>query len=74
MAKAVTEKYGEKSVAFIVDEGFSGLSHEYGSLVFSLGMAEKGSLDVVLKVEMPGGHSSVPPPHTASELLLDGFI
>lgn len=54
-------------MAFVLDEGFSGLSHDYGRWVFSLGMAEKGYLDAVVKVEMPGGHSSVPPPHTASE-------
>jgi acetylornithine deacetylase/succinyl-diaminopimelate desuccinylase-like protein len=33
-------------------------------------MAEKGAVNVVVKVDTPGGHSSVPPPHTGSELML----
>lgn len=31
-------------------------------------MAEKGSVSVNVKVDTPGGHSSVPPVHTGSEL------
>lgn len=49
-----------------MDEGFTGISTDYGSTVASLGMAEKGSLNVDIKVETLGGHSSVTPPHTGS--------
>ena len=51
----------------MIDEGFSGISHEYGRTFASFGMAEKGSVNVEVKVEALGGHSSVPPAHTASE-------
>jgi Gly-Xaa carboxypeptidase len=30
------------------------------------GIAEKGYVDVRVSVSTPGGHSSVPPPHTVS--------
>ena len=61
------KQYGNDSFAFLIDEGFSGLSNDYGAFVLSMGMAEKGSVDVGIKVENPGGHSSVPPEHTGSE-------
>ena len=61
------DNYGNDSFAFLIDEGFSGLSNDYGAFVLSLGMAEKGSVDVGIRVENPGGHSSVPPVHTGSE-------
>ena len=54
---------------FVIDEGFSGVAQEYGATVASFGMAEKGSDLVSLMVDTPGGHSSVPPVHTGSELL-----
>ena len=61
------ERYGPNSIAFALDEGFSGISTEYGATVASFGMAEKGSVSMVIKVENPGGHSSVPPEHTGSK-------
>ena len=39
--------------------------HEQSGAIFATpGIAEKGALDVRLEVSSPGGHSSVPPPHT----------
>jgi len=67
LTKAMTNRYGNDSFAFLIDEGFSGLSNDYGAFVLSMGMAEKGSVDVEIKVENPGGHSSVPPKHTGSK-------
>lgn len=46
------------------------MTHQYGAQVASLGMAEKGSVNVKITVETPGGHSSVPPEHTGSEFTL----
>ncbi|ODN82117.1 hypothetical protein L202_02424 [Cryptococcus amylolentus CBS 6039] len=63
-AKLLQERYGHHGIAFLVDEGFTGVTEEYGATVASLGMAEKGSVNVNIKVETLGGHSSVPPPHT----------
>ena len=57
--------YGENGIAMIVDEG-SGFGEWYGSVIATPGIAEKGYLDALLKVTAPGGHSSVPPPHTVT--------
>ncbi|WWC89293.1 uncharacterized protein L201_004214 [Kwoniella dendrophila CBS 6074] len=65
IADVIFERYGQNGIAFLVDEGFTGISHEYGATVASFGMAEKGSVNVNVKVETLGGHSSVPPAHTA---------
>ncbi|KAL1406987.1 hypothetical protein Q8F55_006400 [Vanrija albida] len=61
----IEERYGADGIAFLVDEGFSGVEDDvYGLRIASLGMAEKGSTSVKLTVDTLGGHSSVPPPHT----------
>ncbi|ORX36637.1 hypothetical protein BD324DRAFT_681411 [Kockovaella imperatae] len=64
ISKVMQDRYGPNSIAFALDEGFSGISTEYGASVASFGMAEKGAINVVIRVENPGGHSSVPPEHT----------
>ncbi|KAL7421834.1 hypothetical protein Q5752_003605 [Cryptotrichosporon argae] len=64
IAPLLEERYGADGVAFLVDEGFSGIENTYGARVASLGMAEKGAVNFQLTVETPGGHSSVPPEHT----------
>ncbi|TXT13190.1 hypothetical protein VHUM_01591 [Vanrija humicola] len=65
ISKIIEERYGVDGVAFLVDEGFSGVEDDvYGLRIASLGMAEKGSTSVKLTVDTLGGHSSVPPPHT----------
>ena len=56
-------KYGRDSMAMQVDEG-SGMMEVWGQLYATPAVAEKGYLDVEIKVETLGGHSSVPPPHT----------
>lgn len=53
------EKYGKDSVAMLVDEG-SGMEHLWGQLYATPAVAEKGMLDVEIRVETAGGHSSVP--------------
>ncbi|PYH94092.1 carboxypeptidase S [Aspergillus ellipticus CBS 707.79] len=61
------EKYGPDSFEFVLDEGGMGLETLTPSsdVVYALpGVGEKGSLDVVLTLAVPGGHSSVPPAHT----------
>lgn len=66
LAEVVEERYGQDGIAFTIDEGFSGISDQFGTRVAALGMAEKGSLSVKLTVKTPGGHSSMPPAHTGS--------
>jgi Gly-Xaa carboxypeptidase len=41
----------------------------WGALVAQPGVAEKGAIDVHITIRMPGGHSSVPPPHTSIGVL-----
>lgn len=41
-----------------------GIETKYGAVVASPSIAEKGYMDVRLEISSPGGHSSVPPPHT----------
>lgn len=68
LGKVLQSRYGDNSVAFLLDEGFDGVSQQYGAQVASFGMAEKGAITAVqIKVETPGGHSSVPPKHTGSK-------
>ncbi|KAG5359905.1 Carboxypeptidase S [Yarrowia sp. C11] len=63
IAEHLYEKYGEKSLFAILDEG-SGIleTEEYAMIVAATG--EKGYLDVSISVNVAGGHSSMPPPHT----------
>ncbi|KAF8909393.1 carboxypeptidase S [Gymnopilus junonius] len=60
--------YGENGFAMIVDEG-SGFTEQYGSVIATPGIAEKGFLNVLVEVTAPGGHSSIPPKHTSIGIL-----
>lgn len=62
LASVLIDRYGKDSAAVIVDEG-AGVSNSWGSLFAMPGVAEKGYIDVEIIVRMPGGHSSIPPPH-----------
>lgn len=71
IAPALEKKYGKDSFDFILDEGGMGLqslgddSDSNGEVVYALpGVGEKGSLDLILDLAVPGGHSSIPPTHT----------
>ncbi|WVQ79778.1 hypothetical protein IAT38_001878 [Cryptococcus sp. DSM 104549] len=57
------EKYGKDSISILVDEG-NGVTESWGQLFANPAVGEKGYMDLELKVETLGGHSSVPPPHT----------
>ncbi|KAJ5062488.1 hypothetical protein J3E74DRAFT_32895 [Bipolaris maydis] len=66
------KKLGHNSIAAIVDEGAVNIE-SWGANFAIPGVAEKGYVDVDIVVRMPGGHSSIPPPHNgigvASELI-----
>jgi Gly-Xaa carboxypeptidase len=68
LAAHLEEVYGKNSFAMIVDEG-SGFQEQYGSVVATPGIAEKGFLNVLVEVTAPGGHSSLPPSHTSIGML-----
>lgn len=62
LSKAIMERYGPDSIGIIVDEG-GGTTPAWGTFFVTPGVAEKGYIDVDVIVRMPGGHSSIPPPH-----------
>ncbi|CED85268.1 carboxypeptidase s [Phaffia rhodozyma] len=69
LADLMLKRYGPNGISFLVDEGFTGVDEAYGAKFASLGLAEKGSMNLVLEVDTPGGHSSVPPEHTSIGIL-----
>ena len=78
IAPFLEDKYGRDSFEFILDEGGMGLQTlddntdgEAGVLYALPGVGEKGALDVVLTLDVPGGHSSIPPPHTGIGILAE---
>lgn len=57
---------------FVLDEGFfitDGIMPGVAQPVALVGIAEKGFVSLELRVDGEGGHSSVPPPHTAIGVL-----
>jgi acetylornithine deacetylase/succinyl-diaminopimelate desuccinylase-like protein len=46
-------------------------TEQFGTIIASPGIAEKGSFNVRVEVTAPGGHSSIPPPHTVFVILLN---
>ncbi|QMW45916.1 hypothetical protein G4B11_009371 [Aspergillus flavus] len=50
-------------------EGESEGESEDGVIYALPGVSEKGSVDLVLTLSVPGGHSSIPPPHTGIGIL-----
>jgi len=67
IAAELEKKYGKDSFDFILDEGGMGLQslEDPSEVLYALpGVGEKGSLDLVMELAVPGGHSSIPPSHT----------
>ncbi|KAG6330629.1 hypothetical protein ID866_8459, partial [Astraeus odoratus] len=48
----------------------AGYGKSYGRMVASPGISEKGYADIQINVTVPGGHSSMPPPHTVKHFRL----
>ena len=52
-------------VEFILDEGGMGLQPLGEDTIYALpGVGEKGAIDLRIDLNVTGGHSSIPPPHT----------
>lgn len=65
IAEFLEKSYGEDGVAIILDEGGAGLQ-DLGDTMYALpAVYEKGYLDVWFDLEVLGGHSSTPTPHTS---------
>lgn len=63
LSQTIRDRYGKHSLKAALDEG-AALQHLYGSLVALPCVSEKGTVNVRLDINVPGGHSSAPPPHT----------
>ncbi|KAF2145539.1 uncharacterized protein K452DRAFT_220707 [Aplosporella prunicola CBS 121167] len=56
--------YGNDGIALLIDEGGMGLQ-TVGNYVYAQpGVGEKGKINIILTVDVAGGHSSMPPPNT----------
>lgn len=62
-------RYGEESILQIIDEGSAGFTEMAGRKFIIPATGEKGHLNSIIELYTPGGHSSVPPKHTAIGLL-----
>ncbi|KAJ7435957.1 hypothetical protein B0H11DRAFT_2111863 [Mycena galericulata] len=68
IAAHLEDVYGLGSLFLIVDEG-GGLLDRFGRTWVAPSTGEKGSVNVKVSVNVPGGHSSIPPAHTAIGIL-----
>ncbi|KIJ65653.1 hypothetical protein HYDPIDRAFT_88243 [Hydnomerulius pinastri MD-312] len=73
LAPKLLEMFGENGYAMLVDEG-AGYGEQYGQVIATPGIAEKGYVDVNIEVTSPGGHSSLPPPHTSIGMLAELLV
>jgi len=69
-ARGVKAEYVLDESGVIIDGKMLGISKP----VAVVGIAEKGYLSVELKVKTEGGHSSMPPPHTAIGILAGAIV
>ncbi|KAI0352323.1 carboxypeptidase S [Trametes cingulata] len=76
LAPYLQNRYGTNGFALLLDEGGSAYGTAYGGdVIFAFpALSEKGYLDVQIAVAAPGGHSSVPPPHTAIGMLASAIV
>ncbi|KIV81012.1 hypothetical protein PV11_08466 [Exophiala sideris] len=65
LAEVLLERYGKNGIELIFDEGIAGIESRFGTDFALPATAEKGYVDVDVKLSVPGGHSSTPPDHTA---------
>jgi Gly-Xaa carboxypeptidase len=65
LAEHLTDRYGDGSMAVILDEGGEGLTSLDDDVVYALpAVMEKGHVDIWLELHVRGGHSSIPFAHT----------
>ena len=64
IGKFLTERYGDDSMAVLLDEGGSGMARLGDTLYALPAVIEKGHIDVWMELRVLGGHSSAPSPHT----------
>ncbi len=78
-AKAVAEHLERQGIEFefVVDEGgvvIEGVIKSVDRPVALIGVAEKGYLNLRLRVDAPGGHSSIPPPQSGLGIISRAIV
>lgn len=69
LSKVLIDRYGADSVYAVLDEGGQSLIELHDVQVALPGTGEKGSVNVYISANTPGGHLSVPPDHTSIGIL-----
>lgn len=65
IAVELEKRWGKQGIEFILDEGGMGLVTKDDAIYALPAVHEKSYLDIYLDLDMDGGHSSKPPPHSA---------
>ncbi|TVY75881.1 Carboxypeptidase S [Lachnellula suecica] len=65
IGKHLEKVWGQDSFAILVDEGVVGIQKIQGRTFGVPQASEKGCMDAIIRVHVPGGHSSMAPPHTS---------
>lgn len=65
------ERYGKDSFAAILDEGGLGLLEVGNALYVLPGVTEKGHINIFFELDVVGGHSSTPFPHTGIGIIAE---
>lgn len=71
---SLVEEWGSDSFLFILDEGGMGIQTVGDVLYAYPGVGEKGYYDVQLALQVKGGHSSRPPPHTGIGIMAEVIL
>lgn len=76
ISQVLRERYGDDSLAIVLDEGGMGLQQfdggEEGSVLYALpAVMEKGHVDIWFTLHVQGGHSSTPFPHTGVGIMAE---
>jgi Gly-Xaa carboxypeptidase len=69
ISQHLERQWGKDSFAFLLDEGAIGIVKKNGRTMGMPQASEKGYMDAMIKVHVPGGHSSMAPPHTSIGIL-----
>ncbi|KAM0263572.1 hypothetical protein ACHAQJ_001192 [Trichoderma viride] len=65
------KQYGPDSFAAILDEGGLGMSEVGNTLYVLPGVTEKGHVNIFFELDVVGGHSSIPFPHTGIGIIAE---
>ncbi|KAH3671991.1 hypothetical protein WICMUC_004498 [Wickerhamomyces mucosus] len=64
ISKILEDRYGKDSIFAVLDEGGSSVEIIDDIPIALPSIGEKGSLNSIISLTTPGGHSSIPPDHT----------